>query len=32
LGEQGAVRAGLAPYTNEDDVQRLLTAVDQMLG
>ena len=27
LGDTGAVRAGLAPYTNDDDVDRLLTAV-----
>jgi len=27
LGDDGAVRAGLAPYTNEDDVDRLLEAV-----
>jgi cysteine desulfurase family protein (TIGR01976 family) len=32
LGEQGAVRAGLAPYTNGDDVERLLQALDEMLG
>ena len=30
LGEQGAVRAGLAPYTDDDDVDRLLTAVAEM--
>lgn len=27
LGDNGAVRAGLAPYTNDDDVERLLTAL-----
>jgi len=27
LGDAGAVRAGLAPYTNDDDVDRLLAAV-----
>jgi cysteine desulfurase family protein (TIGR01976 family) len=27
LGDDGAVRAGLAPYTDESDVDRLLTAV-----
>jgi cysteine desulfurase family protein (TIGR01976 family) len=27
LGEVGGIRAGLAPYTNEDDVDRLLSAV-----
>jgi selenocysteine lyase/cysteine desulfurase len=27
LGEAGAVRAGLAPYTNADDVDRLLDGV-----
>lgn len=27
LGERGAVRAGLAPYTNDDDVERLLAAL-----
>ena len=27
LGDTGAVRAGMAPYTNEDDVERLLTAL-----
>ena len=30
LGDAGAVRAGLAPYTNDDDVDRLLTAVAQL--
>ena len=27
LGDSGAVRAGIAPYTNEQDVDRLLDAV-----
>ncbi len=27
LGDEGGVRAGLAPYTSEDDVDRLLAAV-----
>jgi cysteine desulfurase family protein (TIGR01976 family) len=27
LGDAGAVRAGIAPYTNDDDVGRLLTAL-----
>jgi selenocysteine lyase/cysteine desulfurase len=27
LGTEGAVRAGIAPYTDESDVDRLLTAV-----
>jgi selenocysteine lyase/cysteine desulfurase len=27
LGDGGAVRAGIAPYTNSDDVDRLLTAI-----
>ena len=27
LGDTGAVRAGIAPYTNEDDVERLLKAL-----
>jgi len=27
LGDEGAVRAGLAPYTNEDDVNRLVDAL-----
>ncbi|HZJ07249.1 MAG TPA: cysteine desulfurase-like protein [Nocardioidaceae bacterium] len=30
LGEAGAVRAGLAPYTNDDDVDRLLVAVTEL--
>ena len=30
LGDDGAVRAGLAPYTSEDDVDRLLAAVGEL--
>ncbi len=32
LGDAGAVRAGLAPYTDEGDVDRLLDAVADMAG
>ncbi len=31
LGDTGAVRAGLAPYTNPDDVDRLLTGIRSLL-
>jgi cysteine desulfurase family protein (TIGR01976 family) len=31
LGDDGAVRAGIAPYTSTSDVDRLLRAVSQML-
>jgi cysteine desulfurase family protein (TIGR01976 family) len=31
LGDDGAVRAGIAPYTTTDDVDRLLRAVSQKL-
>lgn len=31
LGDAGAVRAGLAPYTTADDVDRLLTALTRLL-
>ena len=31
LGDDGAVRAGLAPYTDESDIDRLLTAVAECL-
>jgi len=31
LGDEGAVRAGLAPYTDESDIDRLLTAVAECL-
>jgi cysteine desulfurase family protein (TIGR01976 family) len=30
LGEAGAVRAGLAPYTNDDDIDRLLAGVGEL--
>jgi cysteine desulfurase family protein (TIGR01976 family) len=30
LGDAGAVRAGLAPYSNADDVERLLTGVSEV--
>ncbi|HET6817339.1 MAG TPA: cysteine desulfurase-like protein [Mycobacteriales bacterium] len=30
LGDAGAVRAGLAPYTNDDDVDRLLAALTSL--
>jgi cysteine desulfurase family protein (TIGR01976 family) len=30
LGDHGAVRAGIAPYTNEADVDRLLTALTKI--
>ncbi|HSE55424.1 MAG TPA: cysteine desulfurase-like protein, partial [Nocardioidaceae bacterium] len=30
LGDAGAVRAGLAPYTNDEDVDRLVTAVREV--
>ena len=30
LGDSGAVRAGLAPYTNDDDVDRLLEGVTEI--
>jgi selenocysteine lyase/cysteine desulfurase len=32
LGDAGAVRAGLAPYTNDEDVDRLLAGVAQVAG
>ncbi len=32
LGASGAVRAGLAPYTNDDDVNRLLDGVAAIAG
>jgi selenocysteine lyase/cysteine desulfurase len=32
LGDTGAVRAGLAPYTNDDDVDRLLEGVAAIAG
>jgi cysteine desulfurase family protein (TIGR01976 family) len=30
LGDEGAVRAGLAPYTNDEDVDRLVAAVREI--
>jgi cysteine desulfurase family protein (TIGR01976 family) len=30
LGDRGAVRAGVAPYTNDEDVQRLLDGVAEL--
>ena len=30
LGDAGAVRAGLAPYTSDDDVERLLAGVAEV--
>jgi len=32
LGRAGAVRAGLAPYTNESDVDRLLAGVAELVA
>ena len=32
LGDAGAVRAGLAPYTNDDDVDRLVAGVARLRG
>lgn len=32
LGPDGAVRAGIAPYTNESDVDRLIGAVAELAG
>ncbi len=32
LGDEGAVRAGLAPYTDDDDVDRLLGGVRELAG
>jgi cysteine desulfurase family protein (TIGR01976 family) len=32
LGDTGAVRAGLAPYTSDDDVDRLLAGVTEIAG
>lgn len=31
LGDKGAVRAGLAPYSTLQDVQRLLTALKELI-
>jgi selenocysteine lyase/cysteine desulfurase len=30
LGDAGAVRAGLAPYSDDEDVDRLLAAVGEI--
>jgi selenocysteine lyase/cysteine desulfurase len=30
LGDAGAVRAGLAPYTNDEDVDRLLAGIGEL--
>ncbi|MDG9703548.1 cysteine desulfurase-like protein [Streptomyces sp. DH37] len=32
LGDAGAVRAGLAPYTNAEDVDRLLAGLEEIAG
>ncbi|MGH3354972.1 MAG: aminotransferase class V-fold PLP-dependent enzyme, partial [Nocardioidaceae bacterium] len=32
LGDIGAVRAGLAPYTDDEDVDRLLAGVTELCG
>ncbi|HEY0690687.1 MAG TPA: aminotransferase class V-fold PLP-dependent enzyme, partial [Kribbella sp.] len=32
LGDGGAVRAGVAPYTNQSDVDRLVDAVDSLVS
>ena len=31
LGDVGAVRAGIAPYTSVEDVERLLEGVERLL-
>ena len=31
LGESGAIRAGLAPYSTKDDVDRLISGIKQFL-
>ena len=31
LGEDGGLRVGLAPYTTEDEIDRLLTALGELL-
>ena len=30
LGDEGAIRAGLAPYNTADEIDRLLTCVDEL--
>jgi cysteine desulfurase family protein (TIGR01976 family) len=32
LGDAGAIRAGLAPYTNKDDVDRLISGLEEYLA
>jgi selenocysteine lyase/cysteine desulfurase len=32
LGDEGALRIGLAPYTDESDVQRLLDGLGEVVG
>ena len=32
LGETGALRAGLAPYSTKDDVDRLVSGIKQYLA
>ena len=32
LGDAGAVRVGLAPYTNDDDIDRLIEALTEICG
>jgi cysteine desulfurase family protein (TIGR01976 family) len=32
LGDEGAVRVGLAPYTNDEDVDRLVSGVKEIVG
>ena len=31
LGDAGAVRAGIAPYTNQEDVDRLISGLKELL-
>ena len=31
LGDSGGVRVGLAPYTNEEDIERLLSGLRDLL-
>ncbi|MFM8628264.1 MAG: cysteine desulfurase-like protein, partial [Candidatus Nanopelagicus sp.] len=32
LGDTGAIRAGLAPYSTKDDVDRLISGLEEYLG
>jgi selenocysteine lyase/cysteine desulfurase len=32
LGDTGAIRAGIAPYTTRDDVDRLITGLSEFLS